>query len=175
MTLEGIFTTGDSNNISDGTYGGVLTGNNWTSPGAVFIGHGLYMLLPHGTVVNRWNAAVVDLQNIGYGLSAGIVTAKRELIPNKLRDRERASGAGWATKVPDRRGQLHRLGSQRRRDLDAEGLPRRRAAPGAPLAGRVLRLDRGQRQPRRASPPGPVDRLRQRQVDHVLGGRHEDD
>lgn len=99
ITVEGIYTTGDSDNISDGSYSGVLTGNNWTSPGAVFIGHGLYMLLPHGTVVNRWNAAVVDLQNIGYGLSAGIVTAKRELIPNKLR-LEAGAGAGWASKVP---------------------------------------------------------------------------
>jgi hypothetical protein len=99
MTLEGVFTTGDSNNIDDGVYNGVLTGNNWTSPGAVFIGHGLHLLLPHGTVVNRWNAAVVDLQNIGYGLTAGIATVKRELIPNKLRV-ESALGAGWATKVP---------------------------------------------------------------------------
>ena len=100
LTLEGIFTTGDDNNISDGKYNGVLTGNNWTSPGSVFIGHGLYMLLPHGTVVNRWNAAVVDIQNIGYGLTAGVVGAKRELIPGKLR-LEAAAGAGWATNVPN--------------------------------------------------------------------------
>jgi hypothetical protein len=99
ITVEGIFSTGDSNNISDGKYNGVLTGNNWTSPGSVFIGHGLYMLLPHGTVVNRWNAAVVDIQNIGYGITAGLLTAKRELIPNKLRV-EAAGGAGWASKVP---------------------------------------------------------------------------
>lgn len=100
ITVEGIYSTGDDDGISDGTYSGVLTGNNWTSPGAVFIGHGLYMLLPHGTVVNRWNAAVVDLQNIGHGLTAGIVTAKRELIPNKLRV-QTAMGAGWASAVPD--------------------------------------------------------------------------
>jgi len=99
ITLEGIYTTGDSDNVSDGKYSGVLTGNNWTSPGAVFIGHGLSMLLPHGTVVNRWNAAVTDIQNIGYGLTAGILTAKRELIPNKLR-LEGALGAGWASEVP---------------------------------------------------------------------------
>jgi hypothetical protein len=100
ITLEGIYTTGDSDNIADGEYSGVLTGNNWTSPGSVFIGHGLYMLLPHGTVVNRWNAAVVDIQNLGYGLSAGILTAKRELIPNKLR-LQAGAGAGWASDVPD--------------------------------------------------------------------------
>lgn len=100
VAIEGIFTSGDSDNISDGTYGGILTGNNWSSPGAVFIGHGLFMLLPHGTVVNRFNAAVVDLQNLGYGLSAGVVTAKRELVPNKLRI-ECGAGAGWATVVPN--------------------------------------------------------------------------
>ena len=37
-------TTGDDNNISDGKYSGVLTGNNWTAPGAVFFSHGLYLL-----------------------------------------------------------------------------------------------------------------------------------
>jgi len=100
ITVEAIYTTGDDDNISDGTYSGVLTGNNWTSPGAVFIGHGLYLLLPHGTVVNRWNAAVTDIQNIGHGLTAGILTAKHELIPNKLRI-EGATGAGWASAVPN--------------------------------------------------------------------------
>lgn len=99
ITVEGIFSTGDSNNISDGKYSGVLTGNNWTSPGSVFIGHGLYLLLPHGTVVNRYNAAVIDLQNIGYGLSAGVLTARRELIPNKLRV-EAGTGVGWANAAP---------------------------------------------------------------------------
>ena len=54
LALDGVFTTGDDNNISDGKYSGVLTGNNWTAPGAVFFSHGLYLLLPHGNVVNRF-------------------------------------------------------------------------------------------------------------------------
>ena len=33
------------------------------------------------------------------GLTAGVVTAKRELIPNKLR-LQAGAGAGWASKVP---------------------------------------------------------------------------
>ncbi len=98
-TVEGIFTSGDETGIGDGSYSGVLTGNNWTAPGAVFIGHGLYLLLPHGTVVNRWTAAVIDIQNIGYGLSAGIVTARRELIPSRLRA-EVAGGVGFASAPP---------------------------------------------------------------------------
>jgi len=61
IALDAVFTTGDDNNISDGKYSGVLTGNNWTAPGAVFFSHGLYLLLPHGNVVNRFNAAVIDI------------------------------------------------------------------------------------------------------------------
>ena len=85
LALDGIFSTGDDNNISDGKYSGVLTGNNWTAPGAVFFSHGLYLLLPHGNVVNRFNAAVIDIQNIGYGLMAGSFSASYDLIPNKFK------------------------------------------------------------------------------------------
>ncbi|MCW8849892.1 MAG: hypothetical protein OQJ81_07930, partial [Melioribacteraceae bacterium] len=85
LAIDGVFTTGDDNNISDGKYSGVLTGNNWTAPGAVFFSHGLYLLLPHGNVVNRFNAAVIDIQNIGYGLMAGSLSASYDLIPNKFK------------------------------------------------------------------------------------------
>lgn len=85
LALDGVFTTGDDNNISDGKYSGVLTGNNWTAPGAVFFSHGLYLLLPHGNVVNRFTGAVIDIQNIGYGLLAGAFSASYDLIPNKFK------------------------------------------------------------------------------------------
>lgn len=98
IVLDTIFTSGDGNGISDGEYNGVLTGNNWTTPGSVFIGHGLYLLLPHGNVVNRYSAAVIDIQNLGYGLSAGALTAARDLVQNKLRLKA-GVGAGWATKT----------------------------------------------------------------------------
>jgi hypothetical protein len=99
IVLDGIFTTGDDNNISDNKYSGVLTGNNWTSPGAVFISHGLYLLLPQGTVVNRYVAAVEDIQNIGYGLTAGSLTVARDLVQNKFRVKL-GTGIGMATKTP---------------------------------------------------------------------------
>jgi hypothetical protein len=84
LSVDGIFTTGDMDNISDGKYTGVLTGNNWTAPGAVHFSHGLYLLLAHGNVVNRFTGAVIDIQNIGYGLAALSASASYDLIPHKL-------------------------------------------------------------------------------------------
>ncbi|MCB0283511.1 MAG: hypothetical protein H6627_14220 [Calditrichae bacterium] len=85
IALDGIFTSGDKSNIADGKYTGVLTGNNWTAPGAVFFSHGLYLLLPHGNVVNRFNAAVIDIQNVGYGLTAASLTGSYDIVPNKFK------------------------------------------------------------------------------------------
>ena len=98
IVLDTVFVTGDGDGISDGTYSGVLTGNNWTTPGAVFIGTGLYLLLPHGNVVNRYSAAVIDLQNMGYGITAGALTAARDLVQNKVRIKG-GLGLGFATKT----------------------------------------------------------------------------
>ncbi len=99
ISLDGIFTTGDKKNINDGKYTGFLTGNNWTAPGAVFFSHGLYLLLPHGNVVNRFMAAVIDIQNLGYGLSAGSLSGAYDIIPNKLRAKA-ALGLGMANVSP---------------------------------------------------------------------------
>lgn len=85
VTLDGFFVSGDDNNVEDNKYSGVLTGNNWTSPGAVFFGTGMDLLLPHGDVVNRYYAATIDLQNMGWGLIAGVGKISYDLIPHKLR------------------------------------------------------------------------------------------
>ena len=85
VSLDLMFTTGDTANIRDGKYTGVLTGNNWTSPGAVWFSHGCYLLLPHGDVVNRFNAAVVDIQNMGLGLAAVVLKGSYDITPYKLR------------------------------------------------------------------------------------------
>lgn len=103
VSIDGIFTTGDEQNIRDGKYNGVLTGNNWTSPGAVHFSSGLYLLLPHGYVVNRFNAAVVDIQNIGYGLAAGTLIGSYDIIPNKLKIKA-ALGTGMAPVAPSQGG-----------------------------------------------------------------------
>jgi len=85
IVLDGIFSTGDVENVDDGKYTGVLTGNNWTSPGAVFFGTGLYLLLPHGDVVNRYYASTIDIQNMGYGLAAGVARLSYDVVPYKLK------------------------------------------------------------------------------------------
>jgi hypothetical protein len=77
-----IYASGDDG-IADGTYSGVMTGNNWGSPGAIFISHGSYLLLPHGNVVNRFVAAVNDISNNGYGLSAVSLSLSKGIIPHR--------------------------------------------------------------------------------------------
>ena len=99
ISLDAIYTSGDEDGIEDDTYNGVLTGNNWTSPGAVFFSHGLYLLMAHGTVVNRFTGAVIDIQNMGYGLSVASLGASYDIVPNKLRLRL-GSGIGFANAAP---------------------------------------------------------------------------
>ncbi len=105
VALDGLYTTGDKHNIRDGKYSGVLTGNNWTSPGAVFFGHGLYLLLPHGNVVNRFTGAVLDIQNIGYGFAGGSVVASRDIVRNKLKVKA-GLGSGFAPVAPYQGGNV---------------------------------------------------------------------
>ena len=139
IVLDTIFTTGDNNNISDGTYNGVLTGNNWTSPGAVFIGHGLYLLLPHGNVVNRFVAAVIDIQNLGYGMQAASLQVHKDLVPNKLKAKV-GGGVGYATQDRRRHGQPDRHRAEPQPALDHARVHGPRTARGLPVAGRLLRL-----------------------------------
>lgn len=82
VILDLIFSTGDDE-ISDGTYSGVLTANNWGSPGAIFISHGSYLLFPHGNVVNRFVALVNDVSNIGLGISAATLSLSKAFIPHR--------------------------------------------------------------------------------------------
>lgn len=101
--VDALYTSGDDDNVDDNAYNGVLTGNNWTSPGAVFIGHPLYLLLPHGSVVNRFNAAVMDIQNIGYGMQSVALAASKEIVPNKWRVKA-AVGHGLSSATIDGMG-----------------------------------------------------------------------
>jgi hypothetical protein len=84
FSVDLVYSSGDENGHFDGTFNGVITGNTWGSPAAVFISSGSYILFPHGNVVNRFNAAVVDLSNMGYGLRGGTVNLSKAFIPNQL-------------------------------------------------------------------------------------------
>jgi hypothetical protein len=79
-----LFTSGDGNGLEDGTYSGVITGNTWGGPGAIFASHGAYLLMPHATVVNRFYAAVPDISNAGYGITAATLGVSHDIIKNKL-------------------------------------------------------------------------------------------
>lgn len=93
ITADFIYSSANKNGISDGKYTGVLTGNTWGSPGAVFIGHGGYLIFPHGNVVNRYVAAVPDLSNMGFGVTGGTLNFSKDIIPNKLSGK---IGGAWA-------------------------------------------------------------------------------
>ncbi len=95
-----IFTSGDNNGVSDGKYAGVITSNTWGSPGGIFIGHGGYLLFPHGNVVNRFMAAVTDISNIGYGVAGGTFNLHKDLIPNKLHSKIGGAG-GFSVIAPN--------------------------------------------------------------------------
>jgi hypothetical protein len=93
FSVDILYSTGDENGIADEKYNGVITGNTWGSPASIFISSGSYILFPHGNVVNRFNAAVMDLSNMGYGLLGGTVNLHKGIIPHKLNAK---AGAAFA-------------------------------------------------------------------------------
>lgn len=84
VTLDLWFTSGDGNGLKDGKYTGVITGNQWASPGAIPISSGAYILMPHGNVVNRYTPLIADISNMGYGLTAATLSYSRGIIPNRF-------------------------------------------------------------------------------------------
>lgn len=84
VTLDMMHTSGDEDGLADGTYSGVITGNQWGAPGAIFISSGSYLLMPHGNVVNRFTPAIMDISNMGYGMNAATLNVSKGIIPNRL-------------------------------------------------------------------------------------------
>lgn len=82
ITLDAWYTTADD--ADPERYTGVITGNTWGAPGAIFISSGSYILFPHGNVVNRFVSAVPDISNNGYGLIGGTLNIMDDVIPNKV-------------------------------------------------------------------------------------------
>lgn len=93
VTLEGMFTTGDSD-LTDGEYTGAFTLNQYGIPGAVWFNHKMLLLFPFTQTANNYTGAVADISNQGYGLRAVMATAAYDVVPNKLNLK---LGAGFAT------------------------------------------------------------------------------
>lgn len=84
VTLDAMYTSGDADGLQDGKYNGVITGNQWGAPGAIYISSGSYILMPHGNVVNRFTPAIMDISNMGYGLTSVNLNVSKGIIPYKL-------------------------------------------------------------------------------------------
>ena len=84
ITLEGLFTSGDGNGVSDGTLSSVITGNVWGSPTGIYSSHKALLLFPDAQVVNRYYSAVHDISNMGLGVTAGFLSVTKDFIPNKF-------------------------------------------------------------------------------------------
>jgi hypothetical protein len=83
VTLEGMFSTGDSN-LGDDRYTGAFTLNQYGLPGAVWFNHKMLLLFPFTSTVNNYTGAVTDISNQGFGLQTVIATGSYDLVPNKL-------------------------------------------------------------------------------------------
>ncbi len=84
INLEAIYTSGDANNVSDGQYTGVVTGNTWGSPVGIFSSHRAFLLFPDVQVVNRYYSAVHDISNMGFGTTAVFLNYFNNIVPNKV-------------------------------------------------------------------------------------------
>lgn len=84
ITLDVLYSSGDDDGLKDGKYSGVITGNQWGAPGAIFISSGSYILMPHGNVVNRFTPAILDISNMGYGLTSANLNISHGIIPHKV-------------------------------------------------------------------------------------------
>jgi len=82
--IDATYTSGDQNGTVDDKYTGVITGNTWGTPAALNVSHGGYLLFPHANVVNRYIAAVTDISNMGFGISALHLNLSKDFIPHKL-------------------------------------------------------------------------------------------
>lgn len=84
VVIEGLFTSGDNNNMQDKKLNAVLTGNIWGSPTGIYSSHRALLLFPDAQVVNRYYSAVHDISNMGFGVTAGFVNLSKDFIPNRL-------------------------------------------------------------------------------------------
>ncbi len=99
LTIEGLLTSGDDN-VKDGRYTGAFTLNNYGIPGAVWFNHKTLILFPFTSTVSNYTGAVTDISNQGFGLQTAILTASKDLIPDKLNLKLGAAYAQSASTPP---------------------------------------------------------------------------
>ena len=83
ISLEGMYSTGDGN-PNNNYYAGAYTLNFYGLPGAVWFNHKTLLLFPFSSTVNNYTGAVSDISNQGLGVSAAILAAQYDLVPNTL-------------------------------------------------------------------------------------------
>ncbi|KER09568.1 MAG: hypothetical protein HY22_10715 [[Candidatus Thermochlorobacteriaceae] bacterium GBChlB] len=105
VSIEALYTSGDANNVSDGQYTGVVTGNTWGSPVGIFSSHRAFLLFPDVQVVNRYYSAVHDISNMGFGTTAVFFNYFNNIVPNKVLIKLGAAAA-LANQPPSGAGQF---------------------------------------------------------------------
>lgn len=83
VTLEGMFTSGDSDPTDD-KFSSAFTTNYYGLPGAVWFNHKTLLLFPFTTTVSNYTGAVTDISNQGFGLISAIAKGSYDIIPSKL-------------------------------------------------------------------------------------------
>lgn len=83
ITLEGMFSTGDSDPTDD-EYTGAFTMNYYGLPGAVWLNSRTLILFPFSQTVSNFTGGVTDLSNQGFGLVSGVLSAAWDIIPYRL-------------------------------------------------------------------------------------------
>jgi hypothetical protein len=114
VSLEGMFTTGDRD-PNDDRYTSAFTFNQYGIPGAVWFNHKTLILFPFTNTVSNYTGAVTDISNQGFGLLAGILAARYDLIRDKLNVKVGAAYAQSTVKPP-----ATALGLERGRTVGAE-------------------------------------------------------
>jgi hypothetical protein len=84
LWMEVLATTGDGDNVEDGTLNSVLTGNVWGSPVGIFSSHRSFLLFPDPQVVSRYYSMVHDISNMGLGVTGGTINFMKDIIPFKF-------------------------------------------------------------------------------------------
>lgn len=105
ISFEALYTSGDADNVRDGQYSGVVTGNTWGSPVGIFSSHRAYLLFPDVQVVNRYYSAVHDISNMGFGTTALFFNYFNSPVPNKVMFKLGVAAA-LANQTPSRVGRF---------------------------------------------------------------------